>query len=147
MTFIWHDKYTLDAINARGKNTLNEWLGIEITEIGDDYLQGRMPVDHRTLQPMGIMHGGASCALAESLGSIGAGLVINPNTHFPVGLSIYTSHIKSIKEGWVIGTAMPLHIGRSTHIWNIAIKNKDEQLISDTRLTVAILDRNPDKKV
>ena len=118
-----------------------EWLGIEFTKIGDDYLEATMPVDHRTKQLMGIMHGGASCALAETVGSVAASLILDLNTHYCVGLSIYTSHIRSVREDWVVGTARPLHIGRSTHIWNIIAQNKDLQLVSDTRLTMAILNK------
>jgi 1,4-dihydroxy-2-naphthoyl-CoA hydrolase len=143
MSTIWKiepEKLTLELLNQRGKNTMVEYLGIEISEIGDDYLQARMPVDHRTRQPLGILHGGASCVLAETVGSTAANIAVNLKTHYCVGLSIYTSHIRSAREGWLTGTAKPLHLGRSTHIWNIAISNEAGQLISDTRLTMAVLD-------
>lgn len=141
MSIIWHMPISLEKINERGKGTIVETLGIEFTACGDNYLQAKMPVDHRTIQPLGIMHGGSSCVLAETIGSIGASLVVNPGTHFIVGLSIYTNHIKTIREGWVEGTGTPLHIGRSTQIWNISIKNAENQLISETRLTIAVLDK------
>ncbi len=145
MTAIWKinkELMTLDAINERGKGNMVEWLGIEFTEIGDNYLEARMPVDHRTKQPIGIMHGGSSCVLAESTGSTAANLAVDLNTHYCVGLTIDTSHIRSIKEGWVIARAHPVHIGKSTHVWHITIKNEHDQLISDTRLTMAVLKRN-----
>lgn len=145
MTAIWKinsELMTLDAINERGKGNMVEWLGIEFTEIGDNYLEARMPVDHRTKQPIGIMHGGSSCVLAESVGSTAANLAVDLNTHYCVGLSIDTSHIRSIKEGWVIARAHPVHIGKSTQVWHITIKNEQDQLISDTRLTMAVLNRN-----
>ena len=133
---------TTESLNQRGKETMSEWLGIEFTEIGDDYVSAHMPVDHRTRQPIGILHGGASCVLAETIGSTAANLAINLETHYAVGLSINTNHIRSAKEGWLTGTAKPIHIGRSTHVWQIAIVNESGQLISDTRLTMAVLERS-----
>ena len=141
---IWHENHeslTLEKLNVRGKNTMVELLGIECIELGDDFLAARMPVDHRTRQVLGIMHGGASCVLAETVGSIAANIAINPKTHYAVGLSIDTSHIRSVKEGYVIGTARPLHLGKTTQVWHIAIKNEESKLVSDTRLTMAVLER------
>ena len=144
MSSLWHENYnpiTLEALNARGKNTMVEWLGIECIEIGDDFLAARMPVDHRTRQLLGIMHGGASCVLAETVGRIASNLVLNSQTHYSVGLSIYTSHFRSVKEGYVIGTATAIHLGKTTQVWNIAIKTEEGKLVSDTRLTMAVLER------
>ena len=118
------------------------YIGITITEIGDNFLRGTMPVDHRTIQPMGILHGGASMALAETLGSMAAGLVIDPAKKFCVGLDINGNHIRSVKSGRsVTGTATPLHLGNSTQVWSIEIKGEDDRLVAISRLTMAVLDR------
>lgn len=138
---IWHNDFTLDMLNDRGKNTLIEYLGIQITEIGDDYMVARMPIDHRTLQPAGIMHGGSSCALAESVGSTAANCCVDQSKFYCVGLEINTNHIKSIREGFVFGTAKPYHIGRTTHVWGIEIVNEKKQLISVNRLTMYVLEK------
>jgi uncharacterized protein (TIGR00369 family) len=138
---IWKEKIDLHIANLRGKNTMVEYLGIELTEIGDDYLSGRMPVDHRTHQPLGIMHGGASCVLAETLGSLAANFCVDINKSYCVGLSINTSHIRSVRSGYVMGTAKPFHLGRSTQVWGIEIVDENHKLISVNRLTMAVLDR------
>ncbi len=138
---IWKNAITLEALNARGKNTMMEYLGIEITEIGDDYLAARMPIDHRTLQPVGIMHGGASCVLAESVGSTAANCCVDQSQFYCVGLDINTNHIRSIRNGFVIGTAKPYHLGRTTQVWSIEIVNEHKQLISVNRLTMAVLSK------
>lgn len=136
---IWQFELTLAALTAHSKDTLLTHLGIEFIEIGDDYLVARMPVDHRTRQPLGIMHGGASCVLAESVGSTAANCCVDFTTHYCVGLDINTNHIRSIKEGFVIGTAKPYHLGKSTQVWGIEIVNEKQQLISVNRLTMAVL--------
>ncbi len=138
---IWKNKTDLDAFTTRGQNTMLTHLGIEFTEMGDDYLMAKMPVDHRTHQPIGIMHGGASCVLAETVGSMAANAVIDINTHYAVGLSINTNHIRSIKSGFVYAKATPVHLGRTTHVWSIDITNKENQIISRTTLTMAVLER------
>jgi 1,4-dihydroxy-2-naphthoyl-CoA hydrolase len=138
---IWHQPLTLEGLNARGKNTMVEFLGIDITEIGEDFLHATMPVDPRTKQPIGIMHGGASCVLAESIGSIAANCCININTHYCVGLDINTNHIRSVSSGKVIGTVKPFHLGKSTQVWHIEIHNEQQQLVSVSRLTMAVLSR------
>ena len=130
------------AINEFGKNTLTDHLGMEITEVGADYLVGTMPVDHRTKQPLGLLHGGASVALAETLGSIGASLTLDPAKQYAVGLEINTNHVKSAKKGLVTGKASPIHIGKSTQVWGIEIKNEEGQLVAVSRITMAILNRN-----
>ena len=106
------------------KDTMNEWIGIELLEIGDDYLKGRMPVDHRTKQAYGILHGGASVALAETIGSIASAMIIDPSKSFCVGLEINANHIRSVREGFVTGIAKPVHIGGQTHIWYIRITDE-----------------------
>lgn len=122
-----------------GKNTMGDHLGIEWTEIGDDYIKARMPVDHRTHQPYGLLHGGASCALAETLGSIASFLVIDSEKFICVGLEINANHVRGVKQGFVTGIATPLHIGSSTHVWDIKIHDEREKLVCVSRLTVAIL--------
>ena|SRR3990167_2448646 len=139
---IWQVKVDLKTLNKRSQNTMAEHLGIEFTEVGEDYLIAKMPVDKRTQQPLGIMHGGASCVLAETVGSTAANFCVNPKTHFCVGLDINTNHIRSIRSGFVIATATPFHLGKSTQVWSINIKNEDNQLISINRLTMVVLKKS-----
>jgi 1,4-dihydroxy-2-naphthoyl-CoA hydrolase len=136
---IWFRSNTIESVQQRGKNTMVEHLGIEITEIGEDFLKGTMPVDHRTVQPMGILHGGASVALAETLGSLAANLVVDPEKKYCVGLDINANHIRSAKSGRVTGTAKPLHLGESTQVWSIEIKDEANRLVCISRLTMAVL--------
>ncbi len=131
----------LTTINSRSKGCMVAHLGIEFTEIGSDYLIAKMPVDHRTKQPMGLLHGGAAVALAETMGSVGATLCIDLNKQHAVGLEINTNHIRSAKNGFVTGTAKPVHLGKRTHVWGIEIKDEAGQLTSVSRITMAILDR------
>lgn len=138
---IWKEKLDLEIAAKRSQNTMVEHLSIEFTEVGENYLKARMPVDHRTHQPLGIMHGGASCVLAETIGSIAANFCVDATQFYCVGLSIDTSHIRSVRSGYVTGTAKPYHLGRSTQVWNIEIVNEQNQLISVTRLTMAVLPR------
>jgi len=134
---------TLDKIHSLGKNTIAQHLGIEFTEIGEDYIVARMPVDHRTHQPFGILHGGASVVLAETLGSIASFLCLkDPQKQHAVGLEINANHIRSVKEGFVYGKVTPIHVGRSTQIWDIKITNEENKLVCISRLTVAIVDAN-----
>lgn len=135
----WKTPISIEAITARSKNTLVEHLGIEFTEIGADFLRGTMPVDHRSFQGFGIMHGGASCVLAETLGSVAANYVVDQQIQYCVGLSINTNHVRSVKTGIVIGTAKPVHLGKMTQIWAIDIENDEGRLISKTTLTMAVL--------
>ena len=120
---------------------MSEYIGIEFTEIGENYLKGRMPVDHRTNQPYGLLHGGASCVLAETLGSIASALIIDQSSFLCVGIEINANHIRSAKKGYVTGTATALHLGKSTHVWDIRIIGEDEKLVCISRLTVAIIAR------
>ncbi|MEM1137134.1 MAG: hotdog fold thioesterase [Bacteroidota bacterium] len=116
-------------------------LGIEFTEIGKDFLCAKMPVDERTKQPLGLLHGGASVVLAETLGSLAATLCIDQEQFIGVGLEINANHIRSMKEGFVYGKATPLHIGRSTHVWQIQIKNEKSELVCTSRITMAIIEK------
>ncbi len=116
-------------------------LGIEWVEFGDNFLKARMPVDHRTKQPFGLLHGGASCVLAETLGSVGAALVVDPEKHNCVGLEINANHVRSAREGFVTGLASPIHIGASTQVWDIKIYDEREKLVCVSRLTVAVIPR------
>ena len=131
--------YTVDMLNAASKDTLVANLGIEIIEIGTDFLLAKMPVDHRTKQPMGILHGGASVVLSETLGSLAASLLIDKSAEFSVGLEINANHIKSVKSGYVFGKAIPIHVGRSTQIWQTDIRNEAGKLVCTSKLTVAII--------
>jgi 1,4-dihydroxy-2-naphthoyl-CoA hydrolase len=114
-------------------------LGMEFTEIGENYLKARMPVDDRTRQPYGLLHGGASAALAETLGSVASAYVIDREKYICVGLEINANHVRGAKEGWVYGTVIPLHLGKTTHVWDIKIVDEREKLVCVSRLTVAIL--------
>lgn len=140
---IWKCKVDIKMANERGKNTMGDHLGIIFTEVGDDYLVATMPVNERTKQPIGIMHGGASCALAETVGSTAANYCVDQDHHYCVGLDINTNHLRAMREGQVIAVARPFHLGKSTQVWGIEIKNKDGQLVSVNRLTMAVLTRAP----
>lgn len=140
---IWHFDFTLADLEKRNHNTMSDHLGIKITEIGDDYMVATMPVNERTLQPAGIMHGGASCTLAETVGSTAANCCIDRSLFYCVGLDINTNHIRSIREGLVTATAKPFHLGRTTQVWGIEIVNEQKQLISVNRLTMAVLKKTP----
>ncbi len=119
-----------------------EHVGIKFTNIGPDFLEAEMPVDQRTKQPLGLLHGGASVVLAETLGSVGATLVLEMGKQYAVGLEINTNHIKSAKEGKVTGRATPIHIGKGTHVWSIETRNENNDLIAISRITMAILNYN-----
>ena len=138
---VWKTQTTLDQIKERSKNTLVEHLGIEFLEIGDDYLKAKMPVDFRTKQPAGLLHGGASVALAETLGSIAAGLCLDSEKKTIVGLEINANHIRPVKDGWVTGVTKPIHVGNTTQIWEIKIYNEQDKLVCVSRITVANIDK------
>jgi len=136
----WFDKnVSVEDLKPLGKGTMTEHLGLEWVEIGKDFLKAKIPVDHRTIQPYGLLHGGASCVLAETIGSVASHLVIDPSEFYCVGIEINANHIRSAKDGFVYGTCSPLHIGSSTHVWDIRITNEEEKLICISRLTVAIM--------
>ncbi|HXE97714.1 MAG TPA: hotdog fold thioesterase [Dongiaceae bacterium] len=138
---IWKSMTTLEQLKERSKNTLMEHLGIEYLEIGDDYLKARMPVDSRTRQSAGILHGGASAALAETIGSIAAGMCVDRERKHIVGLEINANHIRQATSGWVTGITTPIHVGNTTQIWEIRIYNEEEKLVCISRLTVANIDK------
>ena len=132
----------LKRINTFQDNTMTEQIGIEITDFGDDFICGRMPVDHRTVQPFGLLHGGASATLAETLGSIAGGLKVDRELQTVVGVEINCNHLRSAKDGWVYGKATPFKIGRKIQVWNIEIKNDDDKLVCVSRLTLAVIDKD-----
>ncbi len=139
---IWFKKdLTIHDLAGMGKGSMGDFIGIELTEVGTDYLKARMPVDHRTKQPYGLLHGGASCVLAETIGSIAASLVIDQEKFICVGIEINANHVRSAREGFVTGIATPLHLGSTTHVWDIKIKDEKDKLVCISRHTVAILKR------
>ncbi len=137
---IWFKDYTIKELNKISENTMVSHLGMVFTEIGEDFLKMQMPVDNRTIQPAGILHGGASVAMAETIGSVGAYLTIDPVQSQCVGLEINTNHIKSVADGKVVGVGKPIHIGRSTQIWEVRITNEEGKLCAISRITLAVLD-------
>ena len=137
---IWSTRPTLDLIASFSNETLAGHLGIEFVEIGDDFIRARMPVDARTHQVFGILHGGASATLAETLGSIGGAFCVDVETKHVVGLELNCNHVRAVREGFVYGTARPLHLGGRTQIWDIRIVDDQEKLVCVSRLTVAVLE-------
>jgi 1,4-dihydroxy-2-naphthoyl-CoA hydrolase len=139
---IWYNKeIKTEDLKPLGPDTMGEHLGIEWVELGDNYIKAKMPVDDRTKQPYGLLHGGASCALAETVGSIASASVIDHEKFACVGLEINANHVRSAREGFVTATATPLHIGANTHVWDIKIHDEVNRLICVSRLTVAIIPR------
>jgi 1,4-dihydroxy-2-naphthoyl-CoA hydrolase len=138
---IWFRPYTIADVGFF-RDSLPKHLGIEFTEVGADFLRGRMPVDERTRQPYGILHGGASVALAETLGSTAAGLVVDPDKYRVVGQEINANHIRAVSDGFVIGTARPHHVGRRSHVWEIRIADEQERLVCISRLTMFVLEKS-----
>jgi len=137
---VFRQDVTLDELNALSKGTLMEPLGIRFTELGADYLRGTMPVDARTHQPYGLLHGGASVALAETLGSSAGGLCVGPGQGV-VGIEINANHLRGVREGLVVGTARPIHVGRSTQVWEIKIEDERGRSVCISRLTLAVIDK------
>ena len=136
---IWFKQdINLEKLNQFSTNTMNELLGIRITELGENYIKATMPVDKRTHQAYGILHGGASAALAETLGSIGSVIIVDPEQYICVGVEINANHIRSVRDGFVTGTAVPLHVGASSHVWEIKIVDKNDKLVCVSRLTVFV---------
>ncbi len=140
------EEITLEALNKRGANTMADWIGIEFCEIGPDYLVAKMPVDRRTVQPLGVVNGGAFCALAETLGSTAANLCIDRSKYVSLGLDINANHLRSANKGFVYGTAKAFHIGKSTQVWEIKITDEDQNLCCISRLTMANVPLHPDGK-
>jgi len=141
---IWFKPYTVEDLNNfRGvhKDNVNKVLDIVFTEVGDDYLKATMPVDHRTIQPFGILHGGVSCVLGESLGSVAAWMCIDPAKQKAVGLEIHAHHLRPVSSGKVTGICKPLHMGRTMHLWQIDTFTDEEKMNCTMRISVAIRDQ------
>jgi 1,4-dihydroxy-2-naphthoyl-CoA hydrolase len=139
---IWFNKeLTIDQLAPKVRGTMDQYLGIEWAELGDNFLKARMPVDERTKQPYGLLHGGASCVLAESVGSVASAMVVDPNRFQCVGLEINANHVHSATGGYVTAVCTPLHLGKSTHVWDIKIYNENEKMVCVSRLTVAIIEK------
>ena len=139
MSIWFHKNISIHDLKGIGKNTMAEFLELKWQEIGDDYLKLSMPVNAKTQQPYGFLHGGASCVLAETVGSVASALVIDQEKYYCVGLEINANHLRSVTQGIVVAVASPLHLGKSTHVWDIKIYDENEKLFCVSRLTVAIL--------
>ncbi|MEL1225417.1 MAG: hotdog fold thioesterase [Candidatus Neomarinimicrobiota bacterium] len=135
-------KHGIKKVNNSFQDTMMSVLGIEITDIGESYVSGKMPVDNRTKQPFGLLHGGASAAFAETLGSIGAGKHVDLEEYSVVGVELNSSHLKAVRTGWVFGKATPIRVGRTMQVWDIDIKNQEDDLICKSRLTLAVIKKN-----
>lgn len=138
---IFNPNITVELLNKMSPNTMTAHLGIVFTQIGDDFIEATMPVDHRTHQPMGLLHGGASVVLAETLGSIAAYCCLDMSTQHCVGLEINANHIKGVKSGFVTGKTTAIHIGKKTHVWEIKITNEQNELVCVSRITMAVIDK------
>lgn len=139
---IWFNKdLKVEELAPLRKGTLVEHLDIKVTELGPDFLKGTMPVDHTTVQPYGLLHGGASCVLAETLGSLASAYVIDHSRFYCVGIEINANHIRGVRSGLVTGTAKPVHLGGSTHVWEIKIEDEKGKLVCVSRLTVMVVPR------
>lgn len=148
MVFVDIENVSLEKLNERNANTMAEYIGIEVIEIGNDFLKAKMPVDHRTVQPLRIVNGGAYCVLAETVGSFAANLALDRTKYVAVGLDINANHIKSAHEGngYVYGTARPIHIGKTTQVWEIKITDERDKLCCISRLTMAVLETKKDER-
>jgi len=138
---IWKSPRSVEELNSSGVGTLVEHLGIRFTEISDDFIRGTMPVDARTRQPYGLLHGGASVALAETLGSMGAAMCVDAKEYLCVGQEINANHVRGARTGLVTGTARPVHLGGRSHVWTIEILDDAGKLVCTSRLTIAIIRR------
>ncbi|MGY6520928.1 MAG: hotdog fold thioesterase [Mongoliitalea sp.] len=138
---IFPPNIALETLNSWGKNTMTDFLDIQFTAIGEDYLEATMPVTERTKQPLGLLHGGANVVLAETLGSVAATLTVNPQTHYCVGLEINANHIKSVRDGHVKGITKPIHLGKKTQIWEIKIYTASGDLSCISRITMAVMEK------
>ncbi len=137
---IWKQETTLDYLNSMGKDSLGDHIGIVFTEIGDDFLIAKMPVDHRTKQPFGILHGGASVVLAETLGSVASTLCLSDLTKYTaVGLEINANHLRAVRSGFVYGKVTPIRVGRTVHVWNIEITDDSGNVSAISRLTTMVV--------
>jgi 1,4-dihydroxy-2-naphthoyl-CoA hydrolase len=138
---LFNSNVTTETLNKMSVNTMVTHLGIEFTRIGEDFIEARMPVDHRTHQPLGLLHGGASVALAETLGSVAATCCVDISKQYCVGLEINANHIKSVREGFVTGITRPIHVGKKTQVWEIRISNEQNELVCVSRITMAVIDK------
>tara|TARA_R110002050_G_scaffold200591_1_gene335469 strand:- start:9435 stop:9854 length:420 start_codon:yes stop_codon:yes gene_type:complete len=136
---IWFKEYNISDWEQRSKGTIHDSLGIEVLKVGEDSITGRMPIDERTFQPMGILHGGASVVLAESLGSMASAMVVNPDEYYVVGQIVNANHVRPGIKGYATGTAKPVHLGTRSQIWDIEIFNDDQKLLCTVRLTMAVI--------
>lgn len=137
---IWfHKDIKLEQLDALLGNTMASFLGLKFTEVGEDFLRMSMPVNEKTVQPYGYIHGGANCVLIETVGSIASALVIDISKEYCVGIEINANHLRSVTKGIVVGTAKPLHLGRTTHVWEVKIHDEENRLSCAGRITVAIL--------
>ena len=138
---IWKTPFTPELLNRLSQGTANAALGIEVTEVGPDWLRGRMPVDTRTRQPAGILHGGASVLLAETLASFAGTFAVDATRHSVVGQEINANHLRPLTQGWVIGTTRPVHLGRRSQVWETRIDSEEGKLVCISRMTLAVIDR------
>lgn len=138
---IWFRDFTLEDLQRISVNTMVDHLGIEFVERGPDFLKAIMPVDHRTVQPAGLLHGGASASLAETLGSVGAYLCVDPDKYDCVGVEINANHLRPMRQGYVTGTAHPLQLGRRIQVWEIRITDAKDQLVCVSRITIAVVEK------
>ena len=138
---MFNSQINVEVLNQMSKGNMVEHLGIEFLEIGKNFIKARMPVDKRTMQPLGLLHGGASVVLAETLGSVAANFMVNPEKQYCVGLEINANHIRSAREGFVTGITTPVHIGKKTQIWEIRITDESDELVCISRLTMAVMDK------
>jgi 1,4-dihydroxy-2-naphthoyl-CoA hydrolase len=138
---IWRIPTTVEQLQGHARNTLAETIGIQVTEIGPDYLRATMPVNTRTHQPMGVLHGGASAALAETVGSLAANLCVDQRLYICLGQEINANHIRPATSGIVTATARPYHIGKRSQVWSIEIRDEQEKLVCVSRLTMAVVDK------
>ena len=144
---IWFNKdLRVEQFGKLSEGTMDKFLGIEWTELGENFLKAKMPVDHRTIQPYGFLHGGASCALAETIGGFASAMVVDHSEFYCVGMEINANHVRSATKGYVTAIATPLHLGAITHVWDIKICDEKEKLICVSRLTVAIIKRKKNKQ-
>lgn len=139
---IWFQEPTLEFLNGKLNKNMTQYLEINFTKVGEDWLEATMPVNEKTTQPFDILHGGASCVLAETVASVASNFCIDPNTSYAVGLEINANHIKSATEGLISARATIVHKGKKTHVWDVRLTNKDNQLVCISRMTMAIVERD-----
>ncbi len=142
MSFIWKSPQSIEELSERAENTMGQHLDMEFLELGDNYLKMKMPVTVKTKQPMGLLHGGAAAALAETIGSVSAVMCVDKEKESIVGLELNINHLRAMKDGFVIATCKPFHLGRTTHVWNIEIKDEKDRMVSVARLTTMVIKKH-----